>query len=183
MRTLPLTWCATLATLAGAIAACDQPGRATREIAAGPNLWEGCLAGVRFTGGGRVDPPETGKVTFGFNVSGADVCPDGGAPQGQIQVVFHEAGPSLYHSVSLDTFSSFPSEEGGECGEWTGTVRAKHVHEGDWHEHPFYMKVCDNGEPGRNDTFNFWIADDPGDGKHNNVNETLTGGNIQAHTR
>lgn len=170
-----------LAACTWTLAACEHAARSVAGELTGPNLHVGCNAGIKFTGGGRVDPVGIGKVTFGFNVNGSDVCPAGGPPRGQIQVVYHEAGPSLYHSVELTHFSSYPSDRGGQCGEWDGTVRAKHVHEGEWHRHHFFMQVCDNGEPGRDDTFSFSL-DGPYDGKHNNViNEKLTGGNIQAH--
>lgn len=140
----------------------------------------GCNAGRKFTGGGRIDPVGVGKVTFGFNVHGDDVCDGSGPPKGHITAVYHE-NQSLYHSTEITHFSSFTDPEKGECGEFDGTVRAKHVDDGgDWHFHHFFAEVCDKGEPGREDRFTFTIDGDPP--QHQNVwAERLTGGNIQAH--
>jgi len=167
------------------IAACDQPNAVnpsqTRAVSKTPEGWVGCDAGGKFTGGGRVDPPGVGKVTFGFNIH-AEAC-DSGAIKGELQVVYHET-QTLNHSLTMEHFASFPDSQGGSCAEWDGTLRQKDVFAGSgWTDHHYFIQVCDNGEPGRgHDTFLFTL-DDAGDGTHNNVlpAAVLTGGNIQAH--
>ena len=171
------------ATAALLALACDPPSPTADRAIPSPDFHIGCMAGLRFTGGGRVDDPNIGKVTFGFNVDGRDLCASGGAVKGQVQVVEHSA-QVLIHSVSLDHFSTFVSASGGQCGEWDGTIRVKEVAAGvDWMDHHFFMQVCDNGEPGHGvDTFSIFVEDPEPDGQVNNVSEiTLTGGNIQAH--
>lgn len=166
------------------IAACEQPNAVSPQKAVSvtrtPDGWVGCNAGGKYTGGGRVDPPGVGKVTFGFNIH-AEAC-DSGAIKGELQVVYHET-QTLNHSLTMEHFASFPDSAGGSCAEWDGTLRQKDVFAGTgWTDHHYFIQVCDNGEPGRGvDTFMFTI-DDAGDGTHNNVmTTTLTGGNIQAH--
>jgi len=166
------------------IAACEQPNSVAPDkavaVARTPQGWVGCDAGGKFTGGGRVDPSGVGKVTFGFNIH-AEAC-DSGAIKGQLQVVYHET-QTLNHSLTMEHFASFPDAQGGSCAEWDGTLRHKDVFAGTgWTDHHYFIQVCDNGEPGRgHDTITFTL-DNAGDGTHNNVmNETLTGGNIQAH--
>lgn len=141
----------------------------------------GCNAGRRFTGGGRVDPSGVGKVTFGFNVNGEGICDENGGVKGQMQVVYHET-QTLVHTLTMDHFSSFVDPVKGECGEFDGTARVKHVSVGgDWHEHHYFAEVCDKAEPGRGaDRLTFTL--DGERGLHENVmEEILTGGNIQAH--
>ncbi|HEY2824217.1 MAG TPA: post-COAP-1 domain-containing protein, partial [Gemmatimonadales bacterium] len=140
--------------------ACDPPSPGAERAITSPDFHVGCVAGLRFTGGGRVDVPDVGKVTFGFNVDGRDLCGTGGAVRGQVQVVEH-ANQVVMHSTSIDHFSSFPSSSGGQCGEWDGTIRLKEVQAGgDWTDHHFFMQVCDNGEPGHGvDTFSVSIED------------------------
>jgi hypothetical protein len=166
-------------------AACNRDGPPTstegvvRATGAKPN-WVGCTAGDKYTGGGRVDPDGVGKVTFGFNVD-AGTC-DRTDMKGSIQVVYHES-QTLVHSLTEENFASYTDPVRGSCGEWDGTARVKHVFAGsDWHEHHYYVVVCDKAEPGRGaDRFSFYL-DGPEDGLHNNViDEVLTGGNIQAH--
>lgn len=169
-----------LAVLAVAVQSCEREPATTPSFDR-PMFHVGCPSGVRFTGGGRVDPEGVGKTTFGFNVDGSDFCA-GGELRGHIQVVHHPT-QTLMHSISVTHFSSFPSPDGGVCGEFDGTARVKHVFAGgDWHEHHYFAEVCDNGEPGRGvDTFG-WFIDGAGDGQHVNIlRERLTGGNIQAH--
>ena len=143
--------------------------------------WVGCNAGRKFTGGGRGAPVGVGKVTFGFNIHGGDLCDSTGAVKGQMQVVYHET-QTLVHTETMTHFSSFTDPVKGECGEWTGTARVKHVSVGsDWHEHHYFAEVCDKAEPGRGaDRLTFTLEGERG--LHENVmEEVLTGGNIQAH--
>lgn len=173
----------TAATLAAFVGlACDEPA----SPPVGPEIatpeFHVCLAGKRFTGGGRIDPRGE-KVTFGFNVDGAQACATEGPIKGQLQVVHHPT-QSKYHTTEITEFNSYPSPEGGDCGEWKGTVRVKHGN-GDWHPHRFKAEACDNGEPGSSpgrgpDTFWFEV-DGTGPGHGSTDRTPLTGGNIQSH--
>jgi hypothetical protein len=176
-----------LAVAASLAAACgdtsmppeQSPGLAAFNGPASDHV--GCAAGPRFTGGGRVDPAGVGKVTFGFNVNGRDICDSTGTVKGQMQVVYHET-QTLVHTETITHFSSFVDPVKGVCGEFTGTARVKHVSVGgDWHEHHYFAEVCDKAEPGHGaDRLTFTL--DGERGLHENVmEELLTGGNIQAH--
>jgi hypothetical protein len=173
------------ATLAVACSdATRTPSAATGIVAfeGGESDHVGCIAGGRkFTGGGRVDPSGVGKVTFGFNIHGGELCDSVGTVKGQMQVVYHET-QTLVHTLTMQHFSSFVDPVKGVCGEWGGTARVKHVFAGsDWHEHQYFTEVCDKDEPGRGaDRLTFTL--DGERGLHENVmEEVLTGGNIQAH--
>jgi hypothetical protein len=157
----------------------------------------------KFTGGGRIDPPNPagggigvstmiGKVTFGFVVMADDNCQP---IRGQLQVNHHPSKTKFHAGTtssggSFDSFTSYPSREGGECGEWHGTIRVKHGN-GPWHDdHTFGVQVCDNGEgksPGTTARDTFWFRVDDVEGGtltfgHGDTDRTrLTGGNIQAH--
>ncbi len=171
-----------LAAAALAAAGCEHPARSVSPgVVVHPSFWVGCNAGAKYTGGGRVDPPGVGKVTFGFNVQDP-MC--SGNIKGQLQVVYHVT-QTLIHSLTIDKFSSFPDSAGGSCGEFSGTARQKDVFAGTgWTDITYQATVCDNGEPGvGHDTFTLWVSD-AGDGTHNNVvNAVLDGGNIQAHLK
>jgi hypothetical protein len=174
-----------LAAAAVAAAACSEdPGPRGPGIAkfTGPASHHvGCNAGRKFTGGGRVDPVDIGKVTFGFNVHGDDVCDGTGGPKGQLQVVYHY-NQTIYHTITIEHFSSFTDPEKGECGEFDGTARSKSPDTGDdWHYHHYFAEVCDKAEPGHGaDRFTF--LPDGAPPEHQNVWAVpLTGGNIQAH--
>jgi len=117
-----------------------------------------------------------GKVTFGFNIFLDQHC---NVLKGQLEVVHHPS-QTKFHSVSFRSAS-----EEGTCVTFFGTVRAKHAN-GDWHEHSFGVRTCDNGEPGSSpgtgpDTFRFAITDDDSFGHGDTGDTPLTGGNIQAH--
>jgi hypothetical protein len=187
-----------LATAAVVVWSCDR-GAPPAGPERGSPVFDGVHHNVcpvkKFTGGGRIDPPNPapggsgvstmiGKVTFGFNIHADDQC---NVTKGQIQVVHHPS-QTKFHSVSFTRFSSYQSPEGGECGEVHGAVRVKHIADS-WHEHTFGMQACDNGEPGSSpggpDTFWWRVDDNPGGTAtfgHGDTDRTrLTGGNIQAH--
>ena len=169
-----------LAAALGVAATGCSPDAAANSNMPAPAFHVGCNAGEKYTGGGRVDPVGIGKVTFGFNIHGGD-CANNGV-KGNIQVVYHDLGQTLVHSLTEDGFSSFEDPVKGSCGEFTGTARVKHVQAGgDWHEHHYFAEVCDKAEPGHGaDRFSFYL--DGERGQHENViEELLTGGNIQAH--
>ncbi|HEX7939652.1 MAG TPA: post-COAP-1 domain-containing protein [Gemmatimonadaceae bacterium] len=157
------------------------PVSGIRAVDGQTSRWVGCNGGLRFTGGGRVDPGGVGKVTFGFNVDGTDACDSSGLAKGQMQVVYHET-QTLVHTETMESFSSFTDSTRGVCGEFSGTARVKHVYAGiGWHDHHYFAQVCDKAEPGRGaDRLTFTL--DGERGLHENVmDEVLTGGNIQAH--
>jgi hypothetical protein len=144
----------------------------------------GCPAATKFTGGGRIDPGPstmTGKVTFGFNIHAGDDC----APiKGQLQVVHHPT-QTKFHTTDIHRYASWTTDDGGECGEFSGTVRVKHKNE-EWHEHDFETQFCDYGEPGSSqaggrDRWRFEIQSDATPGHGSTSLMLLTGGNIQAH--
>lgn len=167
--------------------ACERSEPTAAAPALTPPVFHvGCPAGLKFTGGGRIDAVQAwatmrGKVTFGFNVHADDAC----APiKGQLQVVHHPT-QTKFHTTEITRFASYTGPDGGQCGEFAGTVRVKHGN-GDWHEHRFFVQVCDNGEPGSSpgigpDTFKFAIGGDDSEGHGNTSTTKLTGGNIQAH--
>lgn len=133
----------------------------------------------KFTGGGRIDPGGE-KLTFGFNVHADEDCEP---IKGQLQMVHHPT-KTKFHSTSITEFSSYAGPGGGVCGMWRGTVRVKHRN-GGWHEHPFGVEACDNGEPGSSpgtgpDTFRAQVTG-TGPGHGDTRRTRLTGGNIQAH--
>ena len=171
------------ATLAASCSDASRPDRSAglTEFKGGPSAWVGCEGqGRKFTGGGRVDPVDVGKVTFGFNIHGEEWCDGTGPVKGQMEVVYHY-NQTLYHTLTMEHFATWTDPELGECADWDGLARSKHVDDGgDWHEHHYTAQVCDNGEPGRDDTFQFLPDGEPP--QHQNVWATkLTGGNIQAH--
>lgn len=149
-RLLRWSWLPASAACGVLLAACaDTAPPPTAAFAGQPRADHvGCPAAKKFTGGGRVDPGPawatmTGKVTFGFNIHADDDCE---ALKGQLQVVHHPTQTKL-HAVNIRRFASWMAEDGGECGEFTGTVRVKHK-EAPWHEHDFEVQFCDYGEPG-----------------------------------
>jgi hypothetical protein len=186
-------------------AACQDLPTTARRLAR-PNFWAGggCTPG-KFTGGGRIDPPNpdfedgangfssmTGKVTFGFNVFlGTDANGECIVTKGEIQVVHHPSHTSWHVSIHNGTSAfgetvaaeAFPSPSGrGEC-VIVGPVTARR--DGQRGSELTRMTACDNGEPGSQqpgvsssgpDAFR-WETQDHGD-----TDLTyLTGGNIQAH--
>ena len=168
--------------------ACDRDPGATTAPTPNvlPTMHVGCPAGIKFTGGGRIDAVQSwatmrGKITFGFNIHADDAC----APiKGQLQVVHHPS-QTKFHTVDITRFASYRNADGNPCGEFAGTVRVKHDN-GDRHDHRFFTQFCDNGEPGSSpdigpDTFKFEITDSETFGHGNSSTTKLTGGNIQAH--
>lgn len=185
MRNYRLWWLPVVGVTATLAAACDEESTPVATLAP-PRLADhvGCPAAKKFTGGGRIDPGPstmTGKVTFGFNVHADANCGD---LKGQMQVVHHPT-QTKFHTVDIDRFASWTEADGGECGEISGTIRAKHNNEA-WHEHEFESQFCDYGEPGSTngggrDTFRFEIHSDATSGHGSTSTMRLTGGNIQAH--
>ena len=189
------------------LAAACQDSPTTALTPRRPNFWAGggCTPG-KFTGGGRIDPPNpdfedgasgistmAGKVTFGFNVFlGTDQNGNCIVTKGEIQVVHHPSHTSWHVSIHNGVDGSgaavpaeaFPSPSGrGECvlvGPMTARVDGNRGS-----EVINQMMACDNGEPGSQqpgvsssgpDAFQ-WATEGHGD-----TDLTyLTGGNIQAH--
>jgi hypothetical protein len=154
------------------LAACNRdavsPDRGTLAKPSFKKITGGGCPVTKFTGGGRIDPPNpdwadgasgvstiTGKVTFGFNVFLAD---QGGGncivSKSEIQVVHHPSQTrwhvSIHNGVSdfgeTVAATSFPSPSGkGSCvivGPVTARVNGQQGSE------LVRMTACDNGEPG-----------------------------------
>ena len=155
-----------------------------REVAKSEaTLDQTAAAGVRVTGGGRIDPTLVDKTTFGFTVDGTSGPPF----KGQLQVVFHLMLLKA-HSTLIDQF-----ELDQTCARFRGTVRTSDGHT----DHRFRAVACDNGEPGSSpgtgpDKFGICIDDhrstdplawNPLTQKCDRDPEPteLTGGNIQLH--
>lgn len=179
-------WGFTLAVVAVSVACAGETIPVAHRTFGPPANNLVCPAAQKFTGGGRVDPGPAsatmrGKVTFGFNVHSGEDCE---GIKGQLQVVHHPT-QTKFHSTEIRRFSSWTEPDGGECGEFTGTVRTKHKI-GDWHPHDFEVLFCDYGEPGSSraggrDQWQFQILSDDTEGHGNTTRMLLTGGNIQAH--
>ncbi len=160
---------------------CDRPATPAGPKPSFSDGAASCAAGARFTGGGRIDPPEAGKTTFGFNVDATDACSGEGPITGQLQTVNHTT-KTLIHSLTIDDFFSFddPGGRGGRCAAFSGTARVKDGN-GSWVQEEFGAIVCDNGEPGSSpgrgpDRYGISLED----GRESGLVD-LTGGNIQAH--
>lgn len=184
MRSLPsFQSVASLAALVLLVTACEEPV-SPASLSLTPNFWVGCVAGEKFTGGGRADTDRAGKVTFGFNVHG-EGC-DGGTIKGQFQADFHETSTKI-HSTEIWSMASFSDPERGDCAEFDGMARIKDGN-GPWTDHRFWVIVCDNGEPGDTDRISIYLDDSdygnpPAPGSHSYLtDELLTGGNIQSHS-
>jgi hypothetical protein len=113
----------------------------------------------KVTGGGSINVAG-GIGTFGFNVK-RDAT---GAPiDGNLQYVNHASGANV-HSVAFTTFAV-----SGNTASFGGTCTTSGA------PCTFTVNVADNGEPGRNDTFDITVNAGPAEGGK------LRGGNIQVH--
>lgn len=120
------------------------------------------------TGGGWFDEG-SGKTTFGFV---AQVMKNGSI-RGNLEFQDHFS-PYNWKSTSLDWVYVATPQLGYFSG-WA-TQNGSDVYR-------FFVEVQDWGEPGRADTFRFWVYD-PLDGSLKYQYEgALTGGNIQIHVR
>jgi hypothetical protein len=194
------------------VTACENQKTPTGLKDAGPpNFWAGgelCTPG-KFTGGGRIDPPNpdyedgatgsssmTGKVTFGFNVFlGTDADGRCVVTKGEIQVVHHPSQTTWHVSIHNGVNSIDGSEVPAftyqdDSGRGTCVIVATEGTlarvDGNQGTELTRMTACDNGEPG---------SQQPGVGlaygpdafrweteRHGDTDLTyLTGGNIQAH--
>jgi hypothetical protein len=115
----------------------------------------------KVTGGGSIDVTR-GIGTFGFNVQhrAADAPIDG-----NLQYVNHASGAKV-HSVMFTTFVIT-----GNAATFGGTCTKNGV------PCTFTVNVTDDGEPGRNDSFNITVDAGPTEG----AGENLRSGNIQIH--
>jgi hypothetical protein len=113
----------------------------------------------KVTGGGTVNVAG-GIGNFGFNVKRNSAT---GPIDGDLQYVNHASGANV-HSVAFTTFAVTGNTAtfGGTCTS-NGTPCT------------FTVNVADNGEPGRNDTFDISVDAGPAEGGK------LRGGNIQVH--
>src|SRR5438046_8815773 len=79
---------------------CDRPATPAGPKPSFSDGAASCAAGARFTGGGRIDPPEAGKTSFGFNVDGTGGCSGEGPSTGQLRTGNH-ANKTLNHRLTL----------------------------------------------------------------------------------
>ncbi|HEX4560972.1 MAG TPA: hypothetical protein VH113_03995 [Gemmatimonadales bacterium] len=189
----------------------ETPNRpAATQHAAFPPHWGGgeeCTP-LKFTGGGRIDPPNpdfpdgasgvstmTGKVTFGFNVFlGTDANGNCVVTKGEIEVVDHPSQTSWHVSIhdganSLDgsevmAFTYDDDSGRGVCVQ-VGTNGMLARVNGNQGTEETRLTACDNGEPGSQQP---GISSSGPDAlnwetlNHGSTDLTyLTGGNIQAH--
>jgi hypothetical protein len=115
---------------------------------------------AKITGGGSIDVAD-GISTFGFV---GKVAKDG-TPGGHLTYQDHGAGNRNVNSIAITSVTT-----AGNCGVLMGTATV----DGSG-SFGFQVRVCDNGEPGTNDTFSILMSDGYSAGG------TLTNGNIQLH--
>ena len=115
---------------------------------------------AKITGGGSINVTD-GTGTFGFV---GKVAKDG-SPGGHLTFQDHGAGDRNVNSTVITSVST-----SGQCGLLTGMATVNGSG-----SVAFQVRVCDNGEPGTNDTFSIIM----GDGY--TASGTLINGNIQLH--
>ena len=115
---------------------------------------------AKITGGGSIEVTD-GIGTFGFvgKVSKDDI------PGGHLTYQDHGAGNRMVKSIAITSVTTT-----GTCGRILGTATV----DGSG-SFGFDVRICDNGEPGTNDTFFIIMSDGYSAGG------TLTNGNIQLH--
>jgi len=156
------------------------------------------------TGGGRVDFPFGGpdknqrpdyqEFTFHFRKK------QDGTVQGKLDFIDHRDAMRIagkpFRAEEVSSMSFTPTAPDADCAQGGGVVSGTLKVKNDNSTHTFNLKVCDNGEPGKNspwDRFWLWIdglPPDPVTGEpyhmhhHSGFDEPsgayLTGGNIQA---
>ena len=113
------------------------------------------------TGGGWV-AVSGGKATFGFEAGRVG----SNAPTGEIEFNDHVSGLRI-HASAITGYTVVNATTRKITGNTTVNGAAA----------TFTLTVTDNGEPGRNDTFDFMLS------TGYDASGTLGGGNIQVHTR
>lgn len=197
------------------ITACENQNQnpsspaAERDLAP-PGHWgkgEQCTP-VKFTGGGRIDPPNpdfpdgasgvstmTGKTTFGFNVVlGTDANGNCVVTKGEIEVVHHPSQTSWHVSIhnganALDGSPvpafAYDDDSGRGVCVLVGTDGTLARVDGNRGTELVRMTACDNGEPGSQQPGVSASGPDAFQWETLNHGSTdltyLTGGNIQAH--
>ncbi len=119
-------------------------------------------AGCKVTYGGRITTADGDKATFGGNAKGA-------GPSGQEE--YQDHGPVVDMNLhSIDVRAVVCSEDGLSASIF-GTATIDGAGSVDYR-----IDVTDNGEPGRNDTYQIRLSN----GYDSGV-QTLVGGNVQIH--
>ncbi len=169
--------------LAAALLAAACQDATTPASPAHPNFWAGGGCFGKWTGGGRIDPPDhqdvddqedglngrqmTGKVTFGFNVFLTGTDDNCTVDKGEIQVVHHQPDYpfqvtwhiSIHNGANAIDGSSVPARtyingHGHRCLVVGFTAARGHaVTLGVEGTDQDRMTVCDNGEPGSSPGF------------------------------
>jgi hypothetical protein len=116
-------------------------------------------AGAKVTGGGWI-PAGTSNANFGLTAK----ANANGVPSGHLTYHDHPQNRSV-KSTSIDSIVL-----SGSCAQITGSATVDNTG-----SFGFEVNVCDNGEPGKDDTFSILMSD----GYTNSG--TLGGGNIQIH--
>lgn len=115
---------------------------------------------AKITGGGSIDVTD-GIGTFGF----VGKVAKNGAPGGNLTYQDHGAGNRMVKSIAITSVTV-----NGTCGTLLGTATVNGSG-----SVGFQVTICDNGEPGTNDTFSINMSDGYSAGG------TLINGNIQLH--
>jgi len=116
-------------------------------------------AGAKITGGGWIDVL-MGKGTFGLTAKA-----NSGTPTGNLTYQDHGVQDRTVKSTAITSVTV-----SGNCAQILGTATVNSAGAYD-----FQVRVCDNGEPGDNDTFSISMSDGY------TAFGTLRGGNIQIH--
>jgi hypothetical protein len=140
----------------------DQNGTEPSDTASKTWVLPGSDAGCNVTYGGRITTDAGDKATFGGNAKGA-------GPSGQENFQDHSS-TSGFHLHSIDVQSVVCSDNGTAASIF-GTATIDGAGSVDYR-----IDVVDNGEPGRNDTYELRLSN----GYDTGV-QTLVGGNVQIH--
>ena len=116
--------------------------------------------GTKITGGGWIDAV-LGKGTFGLTAK----VDSAGMPSGNLTYQDHGVQDRTVKSTAITSVTL-----SGNCAQITGTATVNGTG-----SVGFQVQVCDNGEPGTNDTFSITMSDGY------IAAGTLRGGNIQIH--
>jgi hypothetical protein len=160
--TSALTGTDTISAFADTDLSGDQNGTEPGDTASKTWVLPGSDAGCKVTYGGRITTDAGDKATFGGNAKGA-------GPSGQEN--FQDHGSTAgFHLHSIDVQSVVCSDDGTAASIF-GTATIDGAGSVDYR-----IDVVDNGEPGRDDTYELRLSN----GYDTGV-QTLAGGNVQIH--
>jgi hypothetical protein len=160
--TSALTGTDTISAFADTDLSGDQNGTEPGDTASKTWVLPGSDAGCKVTYGGRITTDAGDKATFGGNAKGA-------GPSGQENFQDH-GSTAEFHLHSIDVQSVVCSDDGTAASIF-GTATIDGAGSVDYR-----IDVVDNGEPGRDDTYELRLSN----GYDTGV-QTLVGGNVQIH--